>query len=97
MNDENHACVRPVTVASISGPRGDPDTILRMIGETAREKPDLILLPENWRDCPGETEDTGVMPALRRIATENIVYIAHPTTADGGRASIPTTASRPAG
>ena len=83
--------IRPVTIASICGPKDDPAAILRLVEEAAKNKPDLILLPENWQDCSFETLGSETIGRLRVIAAEHGVYIVHATVLADGKKFFNTT------
>jgi len=72
--------IRPVTIASISGPREDPDEFLRQAEVATAQHPDLIVLPELWQPILSETIDSEVVSHLRVLASKNRCYIIHPTS-----------------
>jgi len=71
--------IRPVTIASISGPRERPEEFLRQAGQAAERHPDLIVLPETWQPVMEETIDSEVIDRLCALARANRCYILHPT------------------
>jgi len=71
--------VRPVRIASISGPRECPDECLRHAEEAAAQHPDLIVLPEMWENAPPDTMRSQVIARLRALAQAHRCYIVHAT------------------
>ena len=73
-----HKPIRPVTIASLSGPRGAPEEVLRQVALAAAQHPDIIVLPEMWQEAP-ETMDSAIIARLRALARDNHCHILHAT------------------
>jgi predicted amidohydrolase len=77
--------IRPVSIASICGPDGHASEFLRLAEQAAAQRPDVIVLPENWQATPGEAIDSPVIRHLRALARAHGTYVVHPTyLMDGG-------------
>ncbi len=75
----NRNGIRPVTIASVCSRGGKIDTVLALAEEAAKQKPDLILMPEGWhyQGLPSMDEEAN-HPATKKlyeIAKEYGVYI----------------------
>ncbi len=73
----NRKLIRPVTIASICGAIPDKDALLRLVTQTAKQRPDLILLPEERSETAPVALDDPSIRRMQQIAREYGVYILH--------------------
>ncbi|MCL1796334.1 MAG: carbon-nitrogen hydrolase family protein [Clostridia bacterium] len=71
--------IRPVRIASIAGPRENPDAFFDQAEKAAKQRPDLIVLPEMWQPAGSETIEGDAITRLCAVARDNGCYIIHPT------------------
>lgn len=69
-----YSFVCPVTIASVCGV-ADRELMISLVKQAAENRPDIVVLPENWQQMRGEALDSPVNKELQALAKEHKVYI----------------------